>query len=169
MSTSHFLAILLYLLCTRICDDMRLIEKCLQILVCEVDSAYSNMPQTVALRSSQDTYQERDEFLTESRLLASLQHPNVIRLMGVSMSEEPYCSVLEHSAQGDLYSYLRRHRLPTSTTTSSSSSSSSNNKTENNLLEVISHHRLLDWASQIASGMKYLDSRGIIHKDIATR
>ena len=30
------------------------------------------------------------------------------KLIGVAMSEEPYCTILEHSLYGDLYHYLRQ-------------------------------------------------------------
>ena len=51
---------------------------------------------------------DRQDFLRESRLLATLRHSNVTKLIGVAMSEEPYCTILEHSLYGDLYHYLRQ-------------------------------------------------------------
>jgi hypothetical protein len=85
-------------------------SSCLQVLLCEIDSDYSNIPQPVAVRSgpvhSNDSV-DRQDFLRECRLLATLRHNHVAKLVGVAMSEEPYCSILEHSLQGDLYHYLR--------------------------------------------------------------
>ena len=51
---------------------------------------------------------DRQEFLRECRLLATLRHTNVTKLIGVAMSEEPHCTILEHSLYGDLYHYLRQ-------------------------------------------------------------
>jgi serine/threonine protein kinase len=51
---------------------------------------------------------DRQEFLRECRLLATLRHTNVAKLIGVAMSEEPHCTILEHSLYGDLYHYLRQ-------------------------------------------------------------
>ena len=75
-----------------------------------MDSDYSNVPQSVAVRSGPNHLNDsidRQEFLRENRLLASLRHTNIIKLVGVAMSEEPYCTLLEHSSHGDLYHYLR--------------------------------------------------------------
>ena len=129
-----------------------------KVLVCEIESAYSNLPQTVALRSAQDSFQEREEFLAECRILALLQHPNVVRLVGVSTSENPYCSVIEHSTQGDLYQYLRNSRQ-----------GKGSNDPSSPVKDDIPYHRLLDWATQIAKGMKYLESKSFVHKDLAAR
>ena len=83
------------------------------MLLCEIESAYTNMPQSVAVRSRPPTSKstsptqgqpdkdEREEFLRECRLLASLDHSHVVKLVGVSMSSEadPYCAIFEHSLQ----------------------------------------------------------------------
>ena len=162
-----------------------------QVLLCETDSDYSNVPQPVAVRScphnSIDAL-DREDFLRECRLLASLRHTNVVTLVGVTTSDGPYCSVLEHSLQGDLYNYLRqlsRVTMPShsttagiassnvgstsssSTTASTSSGTSLTGGSSNN--GSISSTRILDIASQIAAGMKYLESRNIVHKDLAAR
>jgi serine/threonine protein kinase len=102
----------------------------------------------VALRSAQDSFVDREEFLRECRLLATLQHPNLARLIGVSTTEEPYCVILEHSQLGDLYQYLRQ---------------------QDTSKDILPYSRLLEMSSQIAAGMKYLESRTIIHKDLAAR
>ena len=92
---------------------------------------------------------DREDFLRECRLLASIQHQNVARLVGVCTTEQPYCSVLEHSLIGDLYGYLRK--------------SSEENPT------ALGFPQMLDFVCQIVSGMKHLESRNIVHKDLAAR
>lgn len=149
-----------------------------------MDSDYSNVPQPVAVRSGPSLHDsiDRQEFLRESRLLSTLRHTNVVRLLGVAMSEEPYCSILEHSLHGDLYHYLRQiskivgsgasKGSPSASTTSSSGCSSaspmmtsSHSSQHNN----INYNRIIDMAAQIANGMKYLESRNVVHKDLAAR
>lgn len=141
-----------------------------QVLLCEVDSTYSNVPQSVAVRSAAAASAggDREDFLRECRLLAGLSHANVARLVGVctpaaagsddddgDSSAPSYCSVLEHSPQGDLYHFLRQSPSPSATSSSSSSG--------------VTYPKLLGFAAQIASGMRYLESRGVVHKDLAAR
>ena len=170
-----------------------------QVAVCEIDTAYSNVPLCVAVRSTgkmahsvgsarlspassslsstnskkstaSSSNQTKDDFLRECRLLSSLQHPNLIRLVGVitdcdeeksadgeeeddKMKKKPLCFVLEHSTQGDLYHFLKQLG-------------------EDNLMERRSEVvavKLVEMCAQIAAGMKYLESRNIVHKDLAAR
>ena len=116
---------------------------------------------------------------------ATLHHSNVASLVGVSTSDGPYLSVLEHSLQGDLYNYLRqlsRVTMPqamsqvaasnigsTSSTSTTSSGTSINAQSSSGNAGSISYTKVLDMASQIAAGMKYLESRNIVHKDLAAR
>jgi discoidin domain receptor family protein 2 len=139
--------------------------------------------QPVAVRSGPSHLNDsidRQEFLRESRLLATLRHANVAKLVGVAMSEEPYCTILEHSLHGDLYHYLRQIGKivgaeaaagSSSTTTSSSgcSSASPMMNSSNTSHNAINYNRLIDMAAQVASGMKYLEERNVVHKDLAAR
>ena len=159
----------------------------LQVLLCEVDSDYSNVPQPVAVRAGPTHLNDsidRQEFLRESRLLATVRHSNVVKLVGVAMSEEPYCSVLEHSLHGDLYHVLRQiskvigrpslnlngnNAGSTSTSSSGCSSGSPMMNSGHNQAGIISYAKIVDMAAQIACGMKYLETRNIVHKDLAAR
>ena len=49
----------------------------------------------------------RREFERESRLLGGLAHPNIVRLIGVCVEEDPFYMVFELMEQGDLQRYLR--------------------------------------------------------------
>ena len=156
------------------------------MLVCEVDSDYSNLPQPVAVRSGPAHLSDnidRQEFLREGRLLSTLRHTNIVKLIGVAVAEDPYCTVLEHSLHGDLYHYLRQMSKMVGTskssgcntsTTSSSGCSSGSPMMHSNQLQSSNHHvihyaTVVDYASQIACGMKYLETRNIVHKDLAAR
>jgi hypothetical protein len=57
-----------------------------KVLLCEADSDYSNVPQAVAVRSCPHNVcdaVDRDDFLRECRLLASLRHTNIVALVSI--------------------------------------------------------------------------------------
>ena len=201
-----------------------------KVVLCETDSEYSNIPQVVAVRSTsnhknhpsikskggankdentmineESFIANKEEFLRECNLLASLKHPNIARLLGVSMAHieaisSYHCSVLEHFPQGDLWNFLRqlshvtnstdttgnnRSSITTvSTSTASSSASGESNASSGKrafkdkrsvpVLPIvnsgaISYYQLLEFITQMAAGMKYLESRNVVHKDLAAR
>lgn len=52
----------------------------------------------------------RNDFLKEVKILSRLKDPNIIRLLGVCVSNDPLCMVTEYMECGDLNQYLS-HRV----------------------------------------------------------
>ena len=51
----------------------------------------------------------KDSFIKEVTLMSALQHENILKLIALSIEEEPFCMVFEFMCNGDLNQYLRKH------------------------------------------------------------
>ena len=94
-----------------------------------------------------------ESFIKEVKFMSSLNHQNVVRLIGVCY-DEPAFMMMEYMEEGDLNEFLQRYSEIVETPS---------NDTQ------ISTSTVVYMASQIASAMKYLASLNFIHRDIASR
>ncbi|CAG5136400.1 unnamed protein product, partial [Candidula unifasciata] len=102
----------------------------------------------------------RADFHKEIKIMSQLKDINIVRVLGVSTQEEPLCMVVEYMKYGDLNRFLIDHEpegplAPPGKT----------------LRQVVfcGYGCLIYMASQISSGMKYLESLNMVHRDLATR
>ncbi|KAL5288844.1 ERBB2.2 family protein [Megaselia abdita] len=84
------------------------------------------------------------EFLEEAYIMASVDHPNLLNLLAICMTSQMML-ITQLMPLGCLLDYVR------------------NNK------KKIGSKALLNWSTQIAKGMSYLEERGIVHRDLAAR
>lgn len=83
----------------------------------------------------------REQKETDIRNLRKLNHPNIVQFKGVCTQAPCYCIIMEYCPHGPLYNLLKDG-------------------------EEVPPVRLVNWAKQIASGMHYLHSHKIIHRDL---
>jgi len=102
------------------------------------------------------TSDQRLNFETEAYILSSIDDPNITCVLGVNLDEDPWFIVREFSDQGDLTQYLQDHVAESSLSTTSG-------------IQTLIYGALIYMATQIASGMRCLDSLSYVHRDLATR
>ncbi|CAH8614861.1 unnamed protein product [Dicrocoelium dendriticum] len=100
----------------------------------------------VAVKTLKENVTVRDEFLEEARLMKSLRHPNLVKLLGACTREPPYYIVTEFMCNGNLLDYLRKRPR-----------------------DELTPPVLLHMATQVARAMAYLEQHNFIHRDLAAR
>ncbi|XP_068163685.1 tyrosine-protein kinase receptor UFO isoform X2 [Antennarius striatus] len=107
---------------------------------------------TVGIHSREDLH----ELLREAEIMQHFDHPNVVKLLGVTLERDPNSPlpvplvILPYMKHGDL-----RHFLI--------------NKRNGHVPVFVSHGSLLHYMMDIAAGMDYLSSQGFLHRDLAAR
>lgn len=95
---------------------------------------------------------EKLDFLAEAEAMKRLEHPNVVRLLGVVTRSEPVCCVMEFLLHGDLKGYLQARRALAAAGD-----------------PRVAPARLAGWARDAARALSYLAARRLVHRDVAAR
>ncbi|XP_060645798.1 tyrosine kinase receptor Cad96Ca [Drosophila nasuta] len=115
---------------------------------------------TVAVKTLKESAAEieKKDLLSELEVMKTLEaHVNVVRLLGCCTDKDPTFVILEFVNRGKLQTYLRNSRAERHY---------GNTHGKSNILTSAD---LTSFMYQVAKGMDYLTSRGIIHRDLAAR
>ncbi|KAL3275329.1 hypothetical protein HHI36_020096 [Cryptolaemus montrouzieri] len=127
--------------------------------ILEYSTTMSVGTRLVAIKFLGETASEKEkkDFYRDVRILAALEDPNIARVLGVCTQEDPMCVIFEYLDHGDLCQFLKTHV------------SSEHGNTNPYGAKSLSHSCLLYMGTQVASGMRYLESLNFVHRDLATR
>ncbi|XP_050510998.1 proto-oncogene tyrosine-protein kinase ROS isoform X1 [Diabrotica virgifera virgifera] len=95
--------------------------------------------------------QEKCEFLQEAQLMSHFKHEHILELLGVCLDNDPHFIIMELMEGGDLLTYLRDSRNPSTSTP---------------FLTLI---ELLKMCVDVSKGCRYLEEMHFVHRDLACR
>ncbi|XP_013144964.1 PREDICTED: tyrosine kinase receptor Cad96Ca isoform X1 [Papilio polytes] len=116
--------------------------------------------QTVAVKTLKENASEKEksDLLQELIVMKNLgTHPNVVRLIGCCTEKEPTLVIMEYVSLGKLQQFLRESRAGRHYGNTHAGSL------------FLTSRDLTHFAYQVARGMDFLSSKGIIHRDLAAR
>uniref|UniRef100_A0A182MVW1 Tyrosine-protein kinase receptor n=1 Tax=Anopheles culicifacies TaxID=139723 RepID=A0A182MVW1_9DIPT len=116
----------------------------------------TNVPCAIKTVTENATERERDSFLIEATIMKEFHTHHVVRLYGVVSVGQPTLVIMELMANGDLKSYLRRHRPDYENGEESSP-------------QPPTLKEIYQMAIEIADGMAYLSAKKFVHRDLAAR
>ena len=107
----------------------------------------------VAVKLSESSEAEvQEQVLLEAHVLHLLRHPYIVAIVAISTQEMPMRVVTEYMNGGDLKTFLRACR-----------------PTNAHVRTVIGPEEMARMCLQTASALEYLESKQVIHRDIAAR
>lgn len=126
-----------------------------QVWLCDaIDTCGDSKRQTVAVKMLKQIHSDKEkrDLLAELAIMKMLgHHPNVVNFLGCCSTHEPVYLIMEHVPNGKLQTYLRSCRSQAGYSC------------------ILTAQDLTSFAYQIAKGMEYIASKGIIHRDLAAR
>lgn len=115
-----------------------------------------NQPCAIKTVNESATAREKDSFLLEASVMKQFNTHHVVRLLGVVSQGDPTLVIMELMANGDLKSYLRRHRPDYE-------------NGEDPSPQPPTLRQIIQMAIEIADGMAYLSAKKFVHRDLAAR
>uniref|UniRef100_H2YUP6 Protein kinase domain-containing protein n=1 Tax=Ciona savignyi TaxID=51511 RepID=H2YUP6_CIOSA len=103
------------------------------------------VPVAIKVLRDESSQVASNEILDEAFVMASCEHPNLVRLLGISLSQR-IMLITQLMPLGNLLEYVRDNK------------------------DNIGSQHMLNWSLQIAKGMRYLsEEKHLVHRDLAAR
>ena len=123
----------------------------------------------VAVKQLRQGSNDADDFLREVDFMSKLDHPNVVRLLGVCTLEEPFSMLFEYMDLGDLCAFLRE-AVGLGKVDGEEEKENKDEESDDFLNEpLLTKEELLMIVKQVSEGMAYISSLHLVHRDLATR
>ena len=123
----------------------------------------------VAVKQLRTGSNEVEDFFREVDFMSKLDHPNIVKLLGVCSLEEPFSMVFEYMDLGDLCAFLRE-AIGLGKGNGDKEGENPDDQEEDKFDEpLLTKEELLVIVKQIAEGMVYISSLHLVHRDLATR
>ena len=122
----------------------------------------------VAVKQLRRGSNEADDFFREVDFMSKLDHPNVVKLLGVCSLEEPFSMVFEYMDLGDLCGFLRE-AIGLGKDDNDKEENPDNQDEDKFDEPLLTKEELLIIVKQVAEGMVYISSLHLVHRDLATR
>ena len=142
-------------------------------------SNQTNATQPVIIRALKLTTDPQNVtlFAEQAAQLCSLDHENVVKMIGVAIGANNHSTIPQHFVIFEQFSpvnllhFLQQQPLPSQTNNASSTfnANAQNTINSNGTNCLVEYIDLLQIAYQIANGMQYLADNGYVHGDLACR
>ena len=113
---------------------------------------------------------QKTTFLQETEIMKKLNHPNLVKMIGICVEKSPFYLIQELCQNGDLKNYLKKYDfVKVHHSMAYMKNRKQSEEEKERYAKVPSLNCLIVWCKEIIKGMSYLESNNLVHRDLAAR